>query len=186
MKELSLNILDIAYNSIAAKAATIKITVNYLISKNRLVIVIEDDGCGMSKEFVERVISPFTTTRTTRKVGLGIPFMKDSAEVTGGEFSIESEVGKGTAIRAEYVYDSIDRMPMGDLAETVTTLIGANESIRYILEYRVDDAEFVFDTLEAREVLGGDVRLDSIEVISFLKEYIAGGIFEANNGRAVE
>ena len=138
----------------------------------------------MSKEFLRRVTDPFTTTRTTRKVGLGIPLFKDSAESTGGSFEIKSKQGEGTTTTAVYVLDSIDRMPLGNLQDTIALLIMAKESIRYIFTYSVDGDEFVFDTDEVKNILG-DVPLSSTEVIAFLKEYIENGIKNSNGGKQI-
>ncbi|HPG92717.1 MAG TPA: ATP-binding protein, partial [Clostridia bacterium] len=154
MKELSLNILDIASNSITAKATKIEITVKYVFSQNLLSIEIIDNGCGMDEEMVKRVSDPFTTTRKTRNVGLGIPFFKESAVSSGGQFSINSKIGEGTKVSATYQIDNIDRMPLGNLAETICTLISAKNDIRYVLTYRVDEREFVLDTDEVRNILG--------------------------------
>lgn len=185
MKEISLNILDVANNSITAGASVIEIIVDYELQSNRLKVVIKDNGKGMSEEFLRKVTDPFTTTRTTRKVGLGLPLFKDSAIVTGGEFDIESEVGKGTIVKAVYVNDSIDRMPMGALGETMVLLIGAKESIRYILRYIVDGQEYVFDTDDVRAILGEGIPLDGVEVMKILKEEIDNGILEIIGGREI-
>ena len=110
MKELSLNILDIAKNSVKADSTLIEITIDENIDKNLLTIIIKDNGCGMSSEFLNRVKDPFTTTRTTRKVGMGIPLFELAANQAGGTLDIESELGKGTCVTATFVYDSIDRL----------------------------------------------------------------------------
>ena len=123
MTELSLNVLDIAQNSIKARASLVRISVSRDTAARRLSISVEDNGCGMTPEQVEHVIDPFFTTRTTRKVGLGVPFFKLSAELTGGSFRIQSREGEGTSLRAEYCYDHIDMLPLGDMASTMTTLI---------------------------------------------------------------
>ena len=151
MKEISLNILDVAQNSLRANATEINILVFFDTAADRLTVSIKDNGCGMSQEFVSRVLDPFTTTRTTRRVGLGLPLFRQSALEAGGDFSIESREGKGTEVSAWFRTSHIDRMPLGDLAGTVTTLLNANDSVRYILVYRVDDREFVFDTEQAKK-----------------------------------
>ena len=184
MREISLNILDIAQNSITANATEIRIDVRVDTKSNRLKVSVADNGCGMSEEFLRRVTDPFTTTRTTRKVGLGIPLFKDSAESTGGSFEIKSKQGEGTTTTAVYVLDSIDRMPLGNLQDTIALLIMGKESIRYIFTYSVDGDEFVFDTDEVKNILG-DVPLSSTEVIAFLKEYIENGIKNSNGGKQI-
>ena len=123
MTEISLNVLDVAENSTRAGAKLVTITVAADFNADRLTIIIEDDGCGMSEEQIERVTDPFFTSRTTRKVGLGVPFFKYAAESTGGSFTIESQVGIGTTVTAVFVLSHIDRMPLGDISSTIHTLI---------------------------------------------------------------
>ena len=123
MTEISLNILDVAENSTRAGASLVSITVSADTKADRLTVVIEDDGCGMTEEQLARVTDPFFTTRTTRKVGLGVPFFKEAAELTGGSFAIQSEPGKGTSVTAVFVLSSIDRMPLGDISATIHNLV---------------------------------------------------------------
>jgi len=171
MPELSLNILDLAQNSVVAEADLITITVKADTAADTLLISIKDNGRGMSEETVKRVSDPFYTTRTTRNVGLGIPFFKMAAELTGGSMSIESRLGVGTTTSAIFGLSHIDRMPLGDLAGTITTLIGPNDQIDFVLEYGVDDTCFTMDTREFRQVLG-DVRLSEPEVLDFIGNYV--------------
>lgn len=184
MREISLNILDIAQNSVTANATEIRIDIGIDTASDRLRVSVIDNGCGMSEEFLRKVTDPFTTTRTTRKVGLGIPLFKDSAESTGGSFEIKSKPGEGTTTTAVYVLGSIDRMPLGRLQDTLALLIMAKESVRYIFTYSVDGDEFVFDTDQVKNILGG-VPLSSPEVITFLKEYIENGIKKSNGGKQI-
>ena len=172
MKELSLNILDIAQNSVKAGATLVTITVDAQPAENCLTITVADNGCGMSEEFVRRVTDPFTTTRTTRKVGLGIPLFKLSAEQAGGDFSIRSKVGEGTVVTARYELGHIDRMPLGDIAGTISALVGADPAIDFVYEQRVGAESFVLDTREVRGILG-DVPLDSPEVLLWIREYLS-------------
>ena len=171
MTELSLNVLDVAQNSVKAGATLIEISVLSDTAKDRLVIIIKDNGCGMTAEQVSRVTDPFYTTRTTRKVGLGVPFYKFAAESTGGSFSIHSEVGVGTTVTAEFVISHIDRMPLGDMTETMRSLITLNGNIDFLYRYKVDDREFTLDTREFREVLGG-IPFDNPGVSEYIKEYL--------------
>lgn len=175
MTELSLNILDIAENSVKAGATLTEITVEAEQSKNRLVIAVKDNGCGMSEEQVKRVTDPFYTTRTTRKVGLGVPFFKDSAEAAGGSFSISSKVGVGTLLIAEYELDNIDRMPMGDLTATMHTLITMHEDTDFLFTYKVNGNEFVLDTRELREILG-DISFKENEISNYIRDYLKENI----------
>ncbi|MEG1942613.1 MAG: ATP-binding protein, partial [Angelakisella sp.] len=171
MQELSLNVLDVAQNSVKAGAPLITITVEEDTAADRMTITIGDNGCGMTEEQVQRVIDPFYTTRTTRKVGLGVPFFKMAAEICGGSFTLESHVGQGTTVTAVFVRSSIDRMPLGDMAATMTALIGGNPSIDFVYTRRIDGRELTADTREFREVLAG-VPLDTPEVLAFITEYI--------------
>ena len=171
MQELSLNILDIAQNSIRAEARLVEISVDEDTVRDTFTITIRDDGCGMTEEQVRRVTDPFFTTRTTRKVGLGLPFFKMAAQMTGGDLTIQSQVGKGTAVTAVFGRSHIDRMPLGDIAGTMSCLIGANPQVDFVYRHTLDGEEFVADTRQFREILG-DVPLNSPEVVQFIKEYI--------------
>ena len=137
LPEISLNILDISQNSISAKATQIKIMVWVNTFKQQIKVQIKDNGTGMDAETVKRVTDPFYTTRTTRKVGLGIPFFKQEAECTGGSFSISSVLGQGTDIQAIFCTDHIDCMPLGNLNETVYSLIVMHPDIEFYYGYQV-------------------------------------------------
>ena len=177
MREIALNILDIAENSVKAKASLIEITVT--AADNILTVTITDNGKGMSKDFLEKVTDPFTTTRTTRKVGMGIPLFKDAAEMTGGSFEIESEPGRGTRVTARFVIDSIDRAPLGDISDTAVTLLGPD--IDFVWVYTVNGRSFSFDTREIKAELG-DIPIDSPEIISFLRNLLKENIDSINGG----
>lgn len=176
MRELSLNVMDVAQNSISAKAGLIRIAVTEQKAESSLVIRIEDDGCGMTAQQVEQVQSPFYTTRTTRDVGLGVPFFKMACEMTGGSFSIRSEPGRGTLVEARFQTDHIDMTPLGDMNETILLLVSCNPDIDFIYEYTRADETFTMDTRQIREVLGDDVPLSSPDVTAWLREYLAEGM----------
>ncbi|MEG1547211.1 MAG: ATP-binding protein [Clostridia bacterium] len=182
MKEISLHILDIVQNSISAGAKLIDTEVTVQHATDELTVSITDDGCGMDEQTVEKVISPFTTSRTTRKVGLGIPFFKAGAEATGGNFFLTSKIGFGTRISATYVISNIDRPPLGDMAETMLTLAVCNQGIDFVYRYTVDEEQFIFDTREVREALGSEVPFSSPEVMGWMREYLIQGIKELNGG----
>lgn len=171
MRELSLNILDIAQNSITANASLITIEVLENTVEHTLLIGIYDNGKGMSEEQVKSVIDPFFTTRTTRKVGMGIPLFKMAAEQTGGNLEIESELGVGTQIRAIFKTDSVDCTPLGDVASTIQMLITMNTDRDFVYKHKVDEKEFVCDTRELKAILG-DVPLDTYEVSQWILEFI--------------
>jgi len=171
MRDLSMHVLDIAQNSIKAKAKLV--TVSFVRDENgRLTFSVADDGCGMAPDFLARVTDPFTTSRTTRKVGLGIPMLKQSAEMCGGEFGIESEVGAGTTIHATFDTRNIDCIPMGDICDSLLTLVMLNpDEPEFLFQASSPDAEARFDTRQLREVLGG-VPLNEPDVVAWMKESI--------------
>ncbi len=171
MKELSLNILDIAQNSVVANASIIEIEIKQNTKNNELFIGIYDDGKGMDEEKLKSVTDPFFTTRTTRKIGLGVPLFKMAAEMTGGKFEITSTVGKGTKVMAYFDTSHLDFMPLGDLTSTIVILITMNLHIEFIYRYIKDEIEFVLDTREIKNLLAG-VPLDTPDIVQWLKEYI--------------
>ena len=176
MNELSLYILDLVQNSVSAGAANVGITIVISDGEDLLEIVIEDDGCGMSEEFLAKVISPFTTTRKTRKVGLGIPMIKELCELCEGEFGIESKVGEGTRLTLRFRKTNIDLPPMGSLADTMVTLVnGSPEKPDFRLMYVNNGEEFEFDTKQIRQLLEG-VPLDTPDVLTWIREFVIEGI----------
>ena len=181
MKELSLNILDITYNSIKAQATVIRITVSESTRHNWLKIRIQDNGCGMDAALLRQVTDPFVTTRKTRKVGLGIPLFKQSAEDTGGRFQINSKPGEGTSVEAVFTLNHLDRAPIGDMASTMISLIQANDQIRFIYTHETDTGTFVLDTDELHGQLG-EVPLSTPEVLSWISAYIKENLDEIQGG----
>jgi len=181
MTELSLNVLDVVQNSVRANACVIKVTVEANTQKDILTIIIKDNGYGMSEEQVAKVIDPFFTTRTTRKVGFGVSFFKMAAESTGGTFEITSQLNIGTVVKATFGLSHIDRMPLGDMVGTMHTLITFNAGIDFLYTYRIDEREFVLDTKEFREVLG-NVPFNQPEVSRYIKEYLDENTREVNQG----
>ena len=176
MQELSLNILDIVQNSVKAKATLITVTVLEDAKDDKLTITIADNGCGMSEETAKAAVDPFYTTRTTRKVGLGLPFIKMAAEMTGGSFSIESAIGAGTTVTAVFGLTHIDRMPLGDMCATMLTLVSCNTQIDFVYAHLSDGQRFTMDTRQFKEILG-DVPLNTPEVLAFMKDYITENDF---------
>ena len=183
MKELALNILDVAKNSVKAGADRIVIRIEERDGWRTLSII--DNGCGMPPEFVATVTDPFTTTRTTRPVGMGLPLLKLAAEQTGGELSVESRCEEdfpddhGTVVRASFFKNHIDFTPTGDLVSSVTTLIQGHPDTDFLFRHSLPGGGAVeLDTRELREVLGEDIPLNSYEVIKWiegsLREQYAG------------
>ena len=170
MKELSLNLLDVAQNSLTAGATLVEIGVIADTVKDMLTIYIKDNGSGMSEEQVKSVTDPFFTTRKTRKIGLGIPLLNLAAAQTGGELEIESKLGVGTKTTAKFVLSSIDRMPLGDLKSTITTLIGMNDETDFLYIEQLDDVKFELDTRQLKEILG-DVPLSTPDVMGWIYGY---------------
>ncbi len=172
MRELSLNILDIAQNSIVAGASLTEILVKEDTVRNELLIGIYDNGKGMTEEQVRNAQDPFFTTRTTRKVGMGIPLFKMAAEQTGGSFTITSQVGVGTKVEALFKTDSIDFTPLGDMASTISTIVCMNEDKDFIYTRKVDDREFKFSSADIKTILEG-VPLSEPSVINWVEGYIS-------------
>ena len=171
MRDLSLHLLDLAENSVRAGASLVTIRVK-VDERKWITLQLEDDGCGMDEALLARVMSPFGTTRTTRKVGLGIPLMALNARLTGGDITLQSEVGKGTVLTATLDGNSIDCLPLGDLAGTVVTLVTANPySPDFLLECTSPKGSMSFDTREVRQVLG-DVGLNEPEISVWMLESI--------------
>jgi anti-sigma regulatory factor (Ser/Thr protein kinase) len=178
VEDLSLHILDIIENSIAAAATSIELEIEERTIENKLIINIRDDGQGMDKETLIKAMDPFYTTKKTRSVGLGLSMLSQAAREADGIFDIQSEPGKGTSIHAEFVYDHIDRKPLGNMAETIVACLvslGPQTDLSYC--HRVNDNEFVFNTRETRRMLNG-VPINNAEVISFLKQYLEEGLHD--------
>ena len=177
MKELSLNVLDIAMNSVKAKATLINIHIDE--DDERLTMQIIDNGCGMTADILRSVIDPFCTTRTTRKVGLGIPLLKLAAEQTGGEVTItskhESEYPEehGTRVTATFYKKHIDFTPMGDIISTVTTLIQGSPDIDFDFRHKSNTFDVSLDTREVREVLGPEIPLSEPEILLWIADNLS-------------
>lgn len=171
LPEISLNILDLVQNSICAHADFVEISIHTDLIEHTLSVTIKDNGVGMSSEQLEQVIDPFYTTRTTRKVGLGIPFFRSAALLTGGNFTISSTPGLGTIITATFVQSHIDCMPLGDIISTIILLITMNETIDFLYTYSNTNKSFFLDTRELRQILG-DIPFSAPDVRIFIKSYL--------------
>lgn len=180
--EISLHILDIVQNSISARASLIEITVNIDNTSDTLTVIIKDNGSGMTDDELSKAVDPFYTTRTTRKNGFGVPFFKAASEMTGGSFEISSEKGKGTAVKAVFVLSSIDRMPLGNMTDTLISLIDTNCRIDFVYNYSVDERSFTLDTRQLKKILG-NVSIDLPEVTVFLTRYLDDNTAEVSGGR---
>lgn len=170
MKEIALHALDIAQNSITARASRLELTLAE--EGDELILTIADNGCGMSPQLLAQVSDPFTTTRTTRKMGLGLPLLRMAAEQTGGALRIESTEGVGTTVEALFHPEHIDCPPVGDMAGTVSLLIQGAPELELIYTRRRGASSFRLDTRELRAQLGPQVSLAEPEVILWIREYV--------------
>jgi anti-sigma regulatory factor (Ser/Thr protein kinase) len=171
MKDLSLHVMDILQNSTRAGASRIELDIVENTLENTYKVIFTDNGCGMDEEMVQRVVDPFFTTRTVRKVGLGLPLLKQNCEQTGGSLHIASKVGEGTRVEAVFVHDHIDRPTLGDIAGTVVLTASANPDIRFIYRHAKDGRIYEFDTEEVKEALDG-LPIQMPEIIRYLREMI--------------
>ena len=170
MKEIALHVLDIAQNSVAAGAKRLDITLAE--EAEAISIAIADDGRGMDPELLAAAVDPFTTTRTTRKMGLGLPLLRLSAEQTGGSLSVESAVGAGTTVKALFRAEHIDCPPVGDMAGTIALLIQGAPELELTYVHRIGERSFRLDTREIRAELGAGISLAEPEIILWLKDYL--------------
>ncbi len=178
MEDLSLHILDVCENSIEADAAKIEIMIDEDTVKNTFLLKIKDNGKGLDKKTLSKVLDPFYSTRKTRRVGLGLPMLAQAAKEAEGDINIESQEGKGTCVTVKFVHNHIDRKPLGNIADTIVALISGKESgIDIIYTHRRDGNGFQFDTRDIKEELQ-DVPINNPEVINFLRETISNGLKE--------
>ncbi|HOI86453.1 MAG TPA: sensor histidine kinase [Lentimicrobium sp.] len=177
MKDFAMHIMDIVQNSISAGASQISVTITESEADDSLKLVITDNGKGIPAAMLEKVTDPYTTSRTTRKVGLGLPLLKQHAESTGGHLSIASEEGKGTVAEASFGLSHLDRQPLGDVAGTIVLLAAANPERRFIYRHTTPYGSYTFDTDEVNEVLEG-MSISEAPVIRFLREMIEENLKE--------
>jgi hypothetical protein len=181
MKEIALHLLDLAENSVSAHAQTVHIDVREDFRSNQLIASVQDDGDGMTEEMVKQVVDPFTTSRTTRKVGLGIPLLKASAEASQGGMTITSKPKEGTRIETTFKHSHIDRMPLGDLSSTFLTLTLTHPDVHWIFTYaftppyRGSARVFEFDDQPLKEAVSG-MPLTHPDVLAYLRSTLQDGI----------
>jgi len=181
MQDLSLHILDVAENGIQAGASLIRIEVDENTKADILKITLEDNGRGMDSEFLAKVLDPFVTTRTTRKVGLGLSLFQQTAQEADGDLTIASTPGVGTTVHVTMRHSHIDRKPMGDMAETVTTLIEGNPDVDLVYVHRKDGNEYVLDTRELRAELE-DIPLNHPQVARLIHDSVESSLNEIMRG----
>jgi hypothetical protein len=171
MEELALHILDLVQNSIEANATLVEIILREDTQANTLTLEIRDNGRGMDEQQVAQVGDPFFTTRTTRKVGLGIPLLKVAAEQAGGWLEIYSAKGRGTTVRASFSHDHIDRAPIGNMADTLVALFSTHQTLDITYCHELNGESFCLDSRELREICGDS--LGHPKIIQWLREYVA-------------
>lgn len=169
MRDLSLHILDIIENSVRAGAENISLLIDEDVIKNLLTVKIKDDGDGIDNEMLKNVTSPFTTSRTTRKVGLGLSLLKQASEIAEGKFKINSKKGKGTDVIATFKYNHIDRKPLGNIMETIISAILMSPEIEYKFKHRKNNKVFEFDTVKIKKSLCVG-QLNDIKILNSLKK----------------
>ncbi|HOK18913.1 MAG TPA: ATP-binding protein [Thermosynergistes sp.] len=172
LEDLSHSILDIAENAVNAEATKIVIEITEKLDENKITMIVSDNGKGMDEDLLSKISDPFVTSRKTRRVGLGIPFLRQAAEGCGGFFEIRSSPGKGTSVMASFRTDHIDCPPMGDLAATLITLLLGWPDKRWIFRYKINGRQFELDSDEIVRVLGDKESLRSCEVATWLKGWI--------------
>jgi hypothetical protein len=175
MDDLSLFLLDIVENSLNAKASMIFVTINEDDLENKISIAVSDNGKGMDKETLTKAIDPFFTTRTTRKVGLGLSLLKQTCEGCDGTFYIDSTLGVGTSLFVTFRKDHIDTPPVGEMSESIISILLHPGIEGFLYKHIVNGNEFVFDLKEVLDILG-DVSLQDVEVITFIKNYVKENI----------
>ena len=177
MKELSLHISDITQNSIRAQAKLVKLVIIESLANNELTIIIEDDGCGIPADRLHNITDPFVTTRTTRKVGLGLSLFKAAAEACGGYFEISSTPGVGTKVVGNFMRDHIDRAPLGNMADTILTMVMSFGETDLNYQHDCNNRLFVFNTREIKETLEVE-SLNEPEILNWIREFVSEGLEE--------
>ena len=175
MEDLSLHILDIAENSIEAKAKKIKIKVVEDGKKDTLSLEIADDGKGMDKETLKKALDPFFTTKKTRRFGLGLPLLAEAARAANGRFFIQSKAKLGTKIKASFQASHIDTKPLGDIAQTIVTLITGHPEVEIDYRHQVNRSYYSLSTEEIKAHLNG-ISINSPQVVNFIRKNLKEGI----------
>lgn len=183
MEDISLHILDIVQNSIDAGAKDICITIIQNREEQFLELIIQDNGKGINRELIDKIIDPFYTTRKTRKVGMGLSLLKQNAEQTGGWLKIESIENIGTKIKAHFKTDHIDMIPEGNIPLSIKTIILGNPDIRLKFYYNYDNEFFSFDTNEVKKIIGNDTMINNPEILNYLYNYISHKIEEIKKSK---
>lgn len=183
MEDLSLHILDIVENSIDAGASKIEIVITENVSKNWLFLKVKDNGKGINKKTLAKVMDPFYTTKKVRRVGMGLSLLAQAAREAGGDIEIKSVKGKGTVVSARFIYNHIDRRPLGSMADTLIALIGPvrDRRIDFMYKHQKNGLGFMFDTKDIRKRLS-TVDISDPEVLAFLRKEIINGLEKIKAG----
>jgi hypothetical protein len=169
MKDLSLHILDIVENSVAAQASWIEIRISEDQKKNVLSVEISDNGAGMDEETVKKALDPFYTSKTVRRFGLGLPLLSEAAKAANGHLSIQSKKGEGTTIRADFQHSHVDRKPLGAMGQTIIALVMGNPGIDLIYVHKKNSHEYILDTRKIKAQLM-DIPINSPEGIRMIRK----------------
>ena len=183
MKEIALHILDITQNSIRAGADEISITLNESLASNTLILCISDNGKGMEPEICAHAADPYFTSRTTRKVGMGLPLLQLNARLAGGDMTIQSVPEQGTSVTATFIYNHVDRPPLGDISGTIALIILSNPGINVVFTHICEGSEWSISTSEIKEQLGDDAVKD-LSIVRYLREIIYENATELRNNKA--
>lgn len=176
MEDLSLHILDIGENAITAGASLLSITINENTEENSLFLKIQDNGRGLDTDAQEKALDPFYTTKASKRVGLGLPMLAQAAREADGELSLRSDEGKGTVVLARFVLDHIDRKPLGNIADTLITLIAAKgREVDILYRHFKNGRDFLFDTRDVKQELE-EVPITDPGVLNYLKEAVNNGL----------
>ncbi len=177
MKDISLHILDIMENSVRGGASRIEVNIKVSDDNHLLIIQIIDNGRGMDQETVAHVNDPFFSTRSTRKIGMGLSLFQQQAEQTGGEFKIKSEQAKGTEVDASFVLNNIDRQPLGDVAGVIVNLSASYPDIDVVFDVSTSAGNYHFSSYEISKILGA-VPLNNPDIMLSLKEIIETSLID--------
>lgn len=176
-----MHVLDIVENSLRAGATVVEIRIVEDSAEDLLTIEIKDNGKGMDEETVKKALDPFFTTRTERRVGLGLPLLAQAAKSTGGDLVIHSYPGQGTTVKAHFVKSHIDLQPLGDMAETVAAVVALHPEVDFIYSHVKESREFCFNTKEVKKKLQ-EVPINDPLVIDWILKFIKEGLKEISGG----
>lgn len=183
MREISLHLMDIIENSITANATLIELYIEIDTNKNKLLITIKDNGKGIEKEMLKNITDPFVTSRTTRKVGLGLSLFKSTCQRCNGDLTVNSEVGVGTVVKADMEFENIDRPPLGKIEETIVSAL-LTPNIDFYYKHTFNGKEFEFNTKEVKTILETD-DLNSPEILIWIRDYIKENLMELMGGASL-